>query len=72
MNMHNEIPLVYVKIIMVCTRYSLLVECWNVKPQARPKFTEILQRIDVMMEDKFGYMRMDSSLSLQMNPNNKE
>ena len=42
------------------------------KPQARPKFTEIVQRIDMMMEDKFGYMRMDSSLSLQTKLDNKE
>ena len=59
--------------VMICIhRYCLLVECWNVNPQARPKFTEIVQRIDMMMEDKFGYMRMDSSLSLQTNASNKE
>ena len=41
------------------------------KPQARPKFTEIVQRIDMMMEDEFGYMRITSSLSLQTNLDNK-
>ena len=51
--------------VCILYSYSLLLDCWNSVPQSRPKFTEIVKVIDGLMEEKFGYMRMESSLSLQ-------
>ena len=45
--------------------YSLLEQCWSVKPQGRPAFSEIVQRIDEVMEEMFGYIHLETSLSLQ-------
>ncbi|CAI8034975.1 Melanoma receptor tyrosine-protein kinase [Geodia barretti] len=43
--------------------YLLLLSCWNAVPQQRPRFCEIVSKIDVMMEEKFGYLRMNTNCS---------
>ena len=45
--------------IIICS-YSLLEQCWSIKPTRRPRFSEIVKRIDEMMEETLGYIQVKS------------
>ena len=60
----NTIIYIILSLIVIdCSHcsYSLLEECWKIEPQRRPRFSEIVVRIDTMMEERFGYMRMNTT-----------
>lgn len=41
-------------------RYDIMRRCWLNSPTDRPKFTQLVQEIDAMLEDRFDYLDVEA------------
>ena len=45
--------------VLIHDRYELMCECWNEDPSSRPSFSELIDRLEVIMTRDVPYCDLD-------------